>query len=89
MASRAVRDEPSDSNADFEHLRREGVMQYIYRKYGPRSRGTERGDAVSALPQASEGNEIVTDYCAMGSTLGRHPLALLRDRLQSCGVRNR
>ncbi|WP_175816966.1 error-prone DNA polymerase [Burkholderia diffusa] len=44
-------------------------------------RGTERDDAAPALPQASEGNEIVTDYRAMGFTLGRHPLALLRDRL--------
>lgn len=44
-------------------------------------RGTERDDAVPALPQASEGKEIVTDYNAMGFTLGRHPLALLRDRL--------
>ncbi|PCE30342.1 error-prone DNA polymerase [Burkholderia ubonensis] len=44
-------------------------------------RGTERDDAVPALPQASEGKEIVTDYHAMGFTLGRHPLALLRDRL--------
>ncbi|ABX19922.1 error-prone DNA polymerase [Burkholderia multivorans] len=44
-------------------------------------RGTERDDAVPALPQASEGKEIVTDYRAMGFTLGRHPLALLRDRL--------
>ena len=44
-------------------------------------RGTERDDAVPALPHASEGHEIVTDYRAMGFTLGRHPLALLRDRL--------
>ncbi|KWK67567.1 error-prone DNA polymerase [Burkholderia stagnalis] len=44
-------------------------------------RGAERDDAAPALPQASEGNEIVTDYRAMGFTLGRHPLALLRDRL--------
>ena len=44
-------------------------------------RGTERDDAVAALPLASEGKEIVTDYRAMGFTLGRHPLALLRDRL--------
>ncbi|WP_049098167.1 OB-fold nucleic acid binding domain-containing protein, partial [Burkholderia cepacia] len=27
------------------------------------------------------GHEIVTDYRAMGFTLGRHPLALLRERL--------
>ncbi|KVK87639.1 DNA polymerase [Burkholderia ubonensis] len=45
-------------------------------------RGTERDDAVPALPQASEGKEIVTDYRAMGFTLGRHPLALMRDRLK-------
>ncbi|HDR9150340.1 TPA: error-prone DNA polymerase [Burkholderia vietnamiensis] len=44
-------------------------------------RGTERDDTVPALPQATEGAEIVTDYRAMGFTLGRHPLALLRDRL--------
>ena len=44
-------------------------------------RGTKRDDAVPALPQASEGDEIVTDYRAMGFTLGPHPLALLRDRL--------
>ncbi|MXN76420.1 DNA polymerase III subunit alpha [Burkholderia sp. 4701] len=44
-------------------------------------RGTERDDAAPALPPASEGTEIVTDYRAMGFTLGRHPLALLRDRL--------
>lgn len=44
-------------------------------------RGTERDDGVPALPQASEGKEIVTDYNAMGFTLGRHPLALMRDRL--------
>ncbi len=44
-------------------------------------RGTERDDAVPALPLASEGTEIVTDYRAMGFTLGRHPLARLRDRL--------
>jgi len=36
---------------------------------------------VPALLQASEGKEIVTDYHAMGFTLGRHPLVLLRDRL--------
>ncbi|MBU9658333.1 error-prone DNA polymerase [Burkholderia cenocepacia] len=44
-------------------------------------RGTERDDAGPALPQASEGAEIVTDYRSMGFTLGRHPLALLRERL--------
>ncbi|WP_186118660.1 error-prone DNA polymerase, partial [Burkholderia gladioli] len=46
-------------------------------------RGTERDDEAPALPQASEGTEIVTDYRAMGFTLGRHPLELLRDRLRA------
>lgn len=29
----------------------------------------------------SEAEDIVRDYCALGLTLGRHPLALLRPRL--------
>ncbi len=33
------------------------------------------------LPAASEGEEIVFDYAALGLTLRRHPLALLRPRL--------
>ncbi|MEH3085736.1 MAG: error-prone DNA polymerase [Xylophilus ampelinus] len=37
-------------------------------------------DAV-ALEPAPEGEEIVADYAALGLTLGRHPLALLRPRL--------
>lgn len=49
-------------------------------------RGTERDDAVPALPQASEGTKIVADYRAMGFTLGRHPLALLRGRPCECGL---
>ncbi len=46
-------------------------------------RGTERDDEAPALPRASEGSEIVTDYRAMGFTLGRHPLKLPRDRLRA------
>jgi DNA polymerase III alpha subunit len=33
------------------------------------------------LPQPTEGQGIVADYAALGLTLGRHPLALLRPRL--------
>jgi len=36
-----------------------------------------------ALPPAPEGEEIVFDYAALGLTLRRHPLALLRSRLQT------
>ncbi|MDB5856383.1 MAG: error-prone polymerase [Ramlibacter sp.] len=35
-----------------------------------------------ALPAAPEGEEIVFDYASMGLTLRRHPLALLRARLE-------
>ena len=34
-----------------------------------------------ALPEASEGREIVDDYASLGLTLNRHPLALLRGKL--------
>jgi error-prone DNA polymerase len=39
-------------------------------------------EAALALPQAPEGEEIVFDYAALGLTLRRHPLTLLRDRLR-------
>jgi error-prone DNA polymerase len=34
------------------------------------------------LPAPREGEDIVADYASLGLTLGRHPLALLRSRLQ-------
>jgi len=34
-----------------------------------------------ALPEPAEGQEIAADYRSLGLTLGRHPLALLRERL--------
>ncbi|MCB1889205.1 MAG: error-prone DNA polymerase, partial [Rhodocyclaceae bacterium] len=40
-------------------------------------------EAPLALPAASEGDELVADYAALGFTLGRHPLTLLRERLAS------
>ena len=44
-------------------------------------------EAPLALPAAPEGEEIVHDYAALGLTLRRHPLALLRERLARRGVR--
>ena len=35
------------------------------------------------LPQAPEGEEIVFDYASLGLTLRRHPMALLRERLNA------
>ncbi len=44
-------------------------------------RDAPMSEALLALPQASEGREIVDDYASLGLTLNRHPLALLRERL--------
>jgi len=35
------------------------------------------------IAPATEGQELVADYRHMGLTLGRHPLALLRERLHA------
>ena len=43
--------------------------------------GVAEGRPLLAAP--SEGEEIVADYAAVGLTLGRHPLALLRERLRA------
>ncbi|HEX5864355.1 MAG TPA: error-prone DNA polymerase [Casimicrobiaceae bacterium] len=39
-------------------------------------------DAQPVLAAPSEGENIVADYASLGLTLGRHPVALLRERLQ-------
>jgi error-prone DNA polymerase len=38
-------------------------------------------ESVPALAAPSEGESLIADYASVGLTLGRHPLALLRDRL--------
>jgi error-prone DNA polymerase len=43
--------------------------------------GAPVGEAPLALPAAAEGEEIGLDYAALGLTLRRHPVALLRSRL--------
>ncbi len=40
-------------------------------------------EAALPLPAPGEGEDLVTDYATLGFTLGRHPLALLRDRLRA------
>ncbi|WP_416340054.1 OB-fold nucleic acid binding domain-containing protein [Ottowia beijingensis] len=45
-------------------------------------------EAPLALPPAPEGEEIVHDYAALGLTLRRHPLALLRPRLARWRLRS-
>jgi error-prone DNA polymerase len=43
-------------------------------------------EATPLLAAPSEGQDIVADYRSTGLTLGRHPLALLRDRLTRAGI---
>ncbi len=50
---------------------------------GLAARGT---DPIPLLSAPTEGEDIVADYASLGLTLGRHPLALLRDSLRSAGL---
>jgi len=45
-------------------------------------------EAPLQLPLPTEGENIVADYMGLGLTLGRHPLALLRDRLRRQRILN-
>jgi error-prone DNA polymerase len=47
---------------------------------------TPAAERVPALPAPSEGAEILADYASLGLTLGRHPLALLRKKLDQLGM---
>jgi DNA polymerase III, alpha subunit len=49
--------------------------------------GLAAPEPAAALPAPSEGAEIIADYRHLGLTLRRHPLALLRERLQRRRVR--
>ncbi len=40
-------------------------------------------DTPASLPAPTEGEELIADYASLGFTLGRHPLALLRERLRA------
>jgi error-prone DNA polymerase len=51
-------------------------------KLPPILAGTTFDEPLPALPAPTEGQDIVADYRALGLTLRRHPLALLRGQLQ-------
>jgi len=53
----------------------------------PLLRGTRIPEAVPMLKVPSEGQNIVADYRHVGFSLGRHPLALLREHLKAAGIR--
>ncbi len=48
--------------------------------------GARFAENAPALAAPSEGDNVVADYAALGLTLGRHPLALLRPRLARMGL---
>ncbi|TXH06412.1 MAG: error-prone DNA polymerase [Nevskiaceae bacterium] len=48
--------------------------------------GSAVDETAPALPAPREGQDLVADYQHLGLTLGRHPLALLRARLQALQV---
>jgi error-prone DNA polymerase len=43
-------------------------------------------ETAPALAAPTEGEDLVADFASLGLTLGRHPLALLRDRLRDMGL---
>ncbi len=52
-------------------------------KLPPLLAGATFDEAAADLPAPTEGQDIVADYRALGLTLGRHPLALLRGQLRA------
>ncbi len=48
--------------------------------------GTSAAEDAIDLAAPTEAQNIVADYCSLGLTLGRHPLELLRGRLERLGV---
>ena len=47
---------------------------------------TQQAEGIPLLRAPREGHDIVADYASLGLTLRRHPLALLRDKLEKRGI---
>jgi error-prone DNA polymerase len=62
------------------HAAKPGVPARGVLELGARTGHLAEGQPL--LPAPTEGERIVADYASIGLTLGRHPLALLRDRLR-------
>ncbi|MEO7128457.1 MAG: OB-fold nucleic acid binding domain-containing protein, partial [Rhodoferax sp.] len=72
----------ADALASLSGHRRQQVWDAAAQQRAPALlQGAPVHEEALALPAAPEGEEIVFDYAAMGLTLRRHPLALLRPRL--------
>ena len=83
------RDEPPDIDVDFEHQRREEVIQYIYAKYG-RDRAALTAVAISYRPRSAlrdAGRALNVPEALISAMAREHPSmysrAMLADRLQS------
>ncbi len=83
------RNEPPDIDVDFEHQRREEVIQYIYAKYG-RERAALTAVVVSYRPRSAlrdVGRALGLDDALIASLAKEHPgmysRAVLSERLQS------
>jgi error-prone DNA polymerase len=48
--------------------------------------GTSASEALLPLAEPTEGQELIADYRSLGLSLGRHPLELLRKKLNRLGV---
>jgi error-prone DNA polymerase len=83
------RDEPPDIDVDFEHQRREEVIQYIYAKYG-RERAAITGVVISYRPRSAlrdVGRALEIPEALITALAKEHPgmysRAVLAERLQS------
>jgi len=78
----------ADAFAGLAAHRRQGHWQAtLQRPPGLLRRSVIAEGPPPALPAPSEGESLTADYAALGLTLGRHPLALLRDELARRGFR--
>jgi error-prone DNA polymerase len=70
------------------HRRQQVWQASALRALPPLLQGSIAAEDELALPAAAEGEEVVWDYAALGLSLRRHPLALLRPRLAARGLKN-
>jgi error-prone DNA polymerase len=70
------------------HRRQQMWDAAALRKAPPLLRHAPTEEPAIALPEACEGEEIGWDYAALGLSLRRHPLALLRPRLEHWRLRS-
>ena len=74
----AERGEPPDIDIDFEHERREEVLQYVYRKYGRERAGPDRHHDLLSRPQRhSRSRESLRAFARRHGFARRNPMGLV------------